>query len=118
MPTTDIRTPLLRTVLAWLVGNLLIGVCAILPIGAIHTLSHYLRAAAGDDVVSPYGPAGARFAVAEISIMSAVLLVAATFVNRRLRRARHVGLVPLLAATLVPLALPFLVFWFGTDHSL
>jgi hypothetical protein len=37
---------------------------------------------------------------------------------RRLQAAHPVGRSLLLAATLVPLALPFLLFWFGTEHSL
>ncbi|PWR13063.1 hypothetical protein DKT68_01690 [Micromonospora acroterricola] len=122
VPATANRTHLLRIVLVWLAGNLVIGLCAILPIGALDTLTYYVRATNGHDVVAPYGPVGARFAVAEIAVTGTVLLVAAVLFNRRqwrrLRAVRFVGFLPLLAATFLPLALPLLWFWFGTDRSL
>ncbi|MDG4810553.1 hypothetical protein O7634_27680 [Micromonospora sp. WMMD1120] len=115
------RTRLLRITLAWLAGNLVIGLCAIVPIAALDTLTYYLRALNGEDVVAPYGSAGARFAVVEVVVLSTVLLVATVLVNRRqwrrFRALRSVGFPALLLATLVPLALPFLWFWFGTDRT-
>ena len=62
-----------------------------------------------------------RFAVVEIAVTGVVLLVAAVLFNRRqwrrFRAVRLVAFLPLLAATLVALALPFLWFWFGTDPA-
>ncbi|WP_328650451.1 hypothetical protein OG598_19235 [Micromonospora sp. NBC_00330] len=121
VPATANRTRLLRIVLVWLAGNLVIGLCAIVPIAALDTLTYYLRAINGQDVVAPYGRDGARFAVVEIAVTGVVLLVAAVLFNRRqwrrFRAVRLVAFLPLLAATLVALALPFLWFWFGTDRS-
>ncbi|MEU1745193.1 hypothetical protein ACPXB5_02965 [Micromonospora arida] len=121
VPATANRTRLLRIVLVWLAGNLVIGLCAIVPIAALDTLTYYLRAINGQDVVAPYGRDGARFAVVEIAVTGVVLLVAAVLFNRRqwrrFRAVRLVASLPLLAVTLVALALPFLWFWFGTDRS-
>ncbi|MET7374823.1 hypothetical protein [Micromonospora arida] len=121
VPATANRMRLPRIVLVWLAGNLVIGLCAIVPIAALDTLTYYLRAINGQDVVAPYGRDGARFAVVEIAVTGVVLLVAAVLFNRRqwrrFRAVRMVASLPLLAATLVALALPFLWFWFGTDRS-
>ncbi|MET8045791.1 hypothetical protein ABZU25_33585 [Micromonospora sp. NPDC005215] len=122
VPVTADRTHPLRIIVVWLAGNLLIGLCAIVPVGALDTLTYYLRAIDGQDVVAPYGRNGARFAVVEIAVTGTALLVAAVFLNRRqwrrFRAVRFVGPPLLLAATLVVLAVPFLWFWFGTDHTL
>ncbi|SCE74648.1 hypothetical protein GA0070607_1071 [Micromonospora coriariae] len=121
VPATANRPGLLRIVLVWLAGNLVIGLLTIVLIAAVDTLTYYIRAINGDEVVAPYGRDGARFAVFEIAVMGTVLLVAVVLFNRRqwrrFRAVRFVGSLPLLAATVVALALPFLWFWFGTDHS-
>lgn len=121
VPAPPHRTPLLRTTLVWLAGNLFIGLCAIYPIGVFDTLTYYLRAVDGEDVVAPYGSDGAKFAVVEIVVMGALVLAAAVLLNRRqwrrFRAVRPTEPLPLLAATAAALALPFLWFWFGTDRS-
>lgn len=121
VPVKVNRWQLLRTTLAWLAGNLLIGWCAILPIAAFDTLTYYIRAANGDGVVRPYGPDGARFAVVEIAVVSTALLIATVIFNRRqwrqLRPERPLHPLALMAAAAVLLTMPFLWFWFGTDRT-
>jgi hypothetical protein len=121
VPVKVHRWRLLRTALVWLAGNLFIGWCAILPIAVLDTLTYYIRAANGDDVVRPYGPVGARFAVVEIAVVSTALLIATVLLNwrqwRRLRAECPLNPVPLMAATAVLLTTPFLWFWFGTDRT-
>ncbi|GAA1657327.1 hypothetical protein [Actinoplanes couchii] len=107
--------------LVWLAGDLFIGWCAIFPIAALDTLTYYIRAANGDDVVRPYGPVGARFAVAEIAVVGTALLIAAVLLNRRqwhrLRAACLLNPMLFMAVTAALLTMPFLWFWFGTDRT-
>ncbi|HWS39099.1 MAG TPA: hypothetical protein VN408_40945, partial [Actinoplanes sp.] len=124
MPIKASRVRLLWIAVIWLAGNLLIGLFAIFPISVVDTLIYYIRAANGDDVVQPYGPVGARFAVAVIAVTGALLLIAAVLFNRRqwsrLRNIRPVGsmmMMMMMLVTILPWPLPFLWFYFGTDRT-
>lgn len=116
-------------VVAWLISNLAIGYLMIIPLGVADTLGYYIRAVhLHDDVVVPYGSVGARLAVAEILVASAVLLAAGVLLNRRhWRRLRAAGPRPGQAAGMTAVAmivgivvvqmLPFLVFMTATNRT-
>ncbi|MGW4945547.1 hypothetical protein ACWEOZ_28610 [Actinoplanes sp. NPDC004185] len=113
---------------AWAAGNLVIGYLMILPLGIADTLTYYVRAVRGDEVVAPYGSDGATFAVAEIVVLAGILLTISFFFNRRQwRRFRAAQGLPLrrkaafLTAMVLGAAalygLPFLLFMTATDRT-
>ncbi|MDI6105734.1 hypothetical protein QLQ12_44870 [Actinoplanes sp. NEAU-A12] len=115
-----------RVALAWLAGNLIIGYFVIMPLAVIDNLTYYVRAVRYNDVVAPYGPAGAKFAVAEIIFWTAVLLTASVLLNRRQwRRFRDARPYPprmaaatvtaMIAGIAVVQLLPYLLFMTATD---
>ena len=110
--------------LAWLVSNLIIGYFVIFPLSEADTLTYYIRAARSNDVVAPYGSAGATFAVAEILFSAAVLVTVSFFVNRRhwrrfkaASRRRAAVFTAAVAGVAVLQLLPFLLFMTATDRT-
>ena len=129
LSAADVRRPRWSLVVAaWFVGNLIIGYFVIFPLGEVDTLTYYVRAVGHDDVVAPYGSAGAKFAVAEILFSAVVLLTVSVFVNRRhWRRFKAARQSPLrwrataftamvMGAAVIQL-MPFLLFMSATDRT-
>jgi hypothetical protein len=115
-------------VLAWTVGNLLIGYFVILPLGSADTFTYYVRAVRDNDVVAPYGADGATFAVVEILVLAGILLTISLFFNRRqwrrfqaarngpFRRKAVIVTAMVIGAAALQI-LPFVLFMTATDRT-
>jgi hypothetical protein len=117
----EVGTPSLRprTILTWVVVNLVLGYCAIFPLVTAVMTGSYVQAKIWGDQAAPFGSQEAAIAVV-IIIIGAILLVSAFVVANRALRRRLQSWRPAtfwLPAIAVQLA-PFVWFMTCTDRTI